>query len=106
MCAQCLCNIEQLSLPPYSRASVPTAQPNHHRSCAYLPAGSVRFEGAHPGFASTSRPADALTAALAGPPSPEYIAHSASAASEQFERIVAGQESEIGEAPPSYDAIT
>ncbi|KAH9944579.1 hypothetical protein B0H21DRAFT_823309 [Amylocystis lapponica] len=115
----CLCNIEQLALPPYSRALEPPSTSHHHAACLYLPSTVGRPDGDHPAYPSFApgprRPIDPLASALAAPTSPEYSVHASLPSvsghdtiydrSTQFERLVAGQESELGEAPPSYAAV-
>lgn len=109
-----LCNPEHLSLPPYSRTDdtpldVQHLQLNGSRSHsrhatlrAHIP---VHLHYAEPGLSANSSNSDpSSTNALHAPP-PFEQHDSIYDRSNQFERLVAGHESEIGEAPPSYDEV-
>lgn len=111
----CLCNHDYLSLPPYSRSlEVPV---HHNASCSYAPnSNGAQPQGDHSGHSAVApgmrAPAGHLTA-----PTPEHhhghpgltppLSRQSSMfdRAPQFERLIAGQESEIGEAPPAYEEV-
>ncbi|TFY60898.1 hypothetical protein EVJ58_g4850 [Rhodofomes roseus] len=114
----CLCNADNLSLPPYSGAI--EVQPRHHPSCNYVrptrgshsPANCELYPNTAfmslPGGqrAATERivtPTPAELHPIRPPPLPRQ--ESIFQRGAQFERLVAGQESELGEAPPSYEEV-
>ncbi|GBE80744.1 hypothetical protein BKA93DRAFT_236116 [Sparassis latifolia] len=118
-----LCNPEHLSLPPYSRVMEPTPGTTLHWTS--LPGSATQLNGDRSRYTSLLSPGPVTHADLG------FSAHSSTTTSEQslsmsmspshtgaafepdsiydrstqFERLVAGQESEIGEAPPSYEAV-
>lgn len=114
----CLCNQEYLSLPPYSRAlEMPSP---YHAGCNYItPNGSVAqrpadrsaqssFTALHPSTepppASATIPEHSHNHHHLTPP-PLSRQNSIFERGTQFERLVAGQESELGEAPPAYEEV-
>ena len=116
---QCLCNADNLALPAYSGAV--EVQPRHHASCNYIrhtkgshsPANRDLFPNtafmALPGAPRSGERVILPTSPELRPPvmrpSPPSRQDSIFEHGAQFERLIAGQESELGEAPPSYEEV-
>ncbi|KZT05351.1 uncharacterized protein LAESUDRAFT_780573 [Laetiporus sulphureus 93-53] len=116
----CLCNHDYLSLPPYSRATEPLSP--HHASCSYT--SPAENNGGPMTVAECSTQSTfmlgvrrqierAPSAHSDHPPVPIHTlltpalsrTDSIFERGTQFGRLVAGQESELGEAPPAYSEV-
>ncbi|KAJ7188705.1 hypothetical protein C8R46DRAFT_1157632 [Mycena filopes] len=96
----CRCNPEWMSLPQYSTSFEDPAAAAPNCPCEVLRRPALERMGTHNSSDSTASAAE--TSPLAGAMPSLRGPDTLLARNRQFERLVSGQESELGEAPPAY----